>query len=67
MKQNIYKNAGFPPIKYCSKNEITKTTKEKFYSPNSNNEINIRQLLYVNKKPLIIDNNDNNLEVIDEL
>jgi hypothetical protein len=70
MKQNIYKNAGFPPIRYCPNDESkNKTSKERFIGTVPNKEINIRQLLSsnINKKPLIVDMNNNNLEVVTEL
>jgi hypothetical protein len=67
--KNIYKNAGFPPIKYCTIDESkNKISKERFISSSPNKEINIRQLLSSNnKKPVIIDINNDNLEVVSEL
>ncbi len=60
-KQDIFKNGGFPPIKYCpeldtDKSDPIKTSKERFFSNAPRQNINIRQLLTdtTNKKPLII-------------
>jgi hypothetical protein len=48
-KENIFKNGGFPPIKYCkvadSKESATKTSKERFFSNATVNVLNIRQIL----------------------
>jgi hypothetical protein len=46
-KQYIFKNGGFPPIKYCTKIEIVNpnTTKERLFANSPRQNINIRQLL----------------------
>ena len=51
-------NGGFPPIKYCDEkiknNENSKTIqRERAYAPTINNNINIRQILKKNNKPII--------------
>lgn len=74
-KQHIFKNGGFPPIKYCpaldNKKDTNKPQKERFFANAPKQNINIRQLLTESntKKPLIITENivDNELEVVDEL
>ena len=57
----MFKNGGFPPIKYCSqlnnqnKEEEGSTSKERFFANAPRQNINIRQLLSEsNKKPIII-------------
>jgi hypothetical protein len=66
MKQNIYKNAGFPPIKYCSTEDLKKTSKERFIG--SVPDVNIKDLLKINKNPIInINDNNDALEVVSEL
>jgi hypothetical protein len=50
-------NGGFPPIKYChekvkSKESSSTIQRERSYAPKSNN-INIRQILKKNDKPII--------------
>jgi hypothetical protein len=71
---NIYKNGGFPPIKYCpeldkEKNTSNKPKQERFFANAPKQNINIRQLLVdSNKKPIIIaDNTDNVIEEVSEL
>jgi len=57
----IQANGGFPPIKYCSTEEVqtkVKASKERLYAPKTNN-INIRQILKDSKKKSIIDNESN--------
>jgi hypothetical protein len=73
-KQLIYKNGGFPPIKYCPELDADKTnknSKERFFANAPRQNINIRQLLTetINKKPLIITDNtpQEELEVISSL
>ena len=75
-KQYIYKNGGFPPIKYCpeldtEKSSTTKTYKERFFANTTRQNINIRQLLSesTNKKPLIIidSKSEEDIEVINSL
>ena len=65
---------GFPPIKYCMKNntleKISKNTKERLFANNSSTKINIRQILTQKKKePIIIipTNNDEKLDIVDTL
>jgi len=75
-KQSVFKNGGFPPIKYCpeletDKNTTVKTSKERFFANAPRQNINIRQLLTesVNKKPLIITDNvtEDVIEVVNSL
>lgn len=75
-KKHIFKNGGFPPIKYCpeldtQKTGATKTSKERFFANAPRQNINIRQLLTesANKKPLIITDNvtEDVLEVVTSL
>lgn len=70
----LFKNGGFPPIKYCensdSKLQDKKNSKERFFSNAPRQNINIRQLLSdTQKKPIIITEpkSDDDLEVIDSL
>lgn len=63
---------GFPPIKYCPEKDVenkNKGTRERFYAPKINKNINIRQILKENvKKPLIeIEQEKEELEVVDEI
>jgi hypothetical protein len=67
MKQNIYKNAGFPPIKYCHDDKIESISKERFLGTVPHQELNIKQLLNTNKKPIIVDINDEDLEIIESI
>jgi len=73
---NIHKNGGFPPIKYCpeldtdkNKDTVNKSKQERFFANAPKQNINIRQLLSEsNKKPIIIaDNVDNVIEEVSEL
>ena len=75
-KQQIFKNGGFPPIKYCpeldtEKTGVNKTSKERFFANAPRQNINIRQLLTesANKKPLIITDNvsEDIIEVVTSL
>ena len=75
-KQYMFKNGGFPPIKYCpeldtDKIGTTKTSKERFFANAPRQNINIRQLLTesANKKPLIIIDNvsEDLIEVVTSL
>ena len=66
MFHNIYKNAGFPPIKYCPIDDIKQNTKERFLS-STHHDINIRQILNQKKNPIIIKTDDENIEVISEI
>mgnify|MGYP003330272872 CR=1 FL=1 len=72
----MFKNGGFPPIKYCpeldtEKSKSEKGTKERFFSNAPRQNINIRQLLTesANKKPLIITDNvtEDVIEVVNSL
>ena len=52
-------NGGFPPIKYCdektkSKESSTTIQRERAYAPIINNNVNIRQILKKNNKPIIL-------------
>jgi hypothetical protein len=54
-KENIYKNGGFPPIKYCkpttTESILTKgNKKERFFANAVRNELNIRQILATKSK-----------------
>lgn len=63
-------NGGFPPIKYCQTDiKKQKTDKERFYSNEIKQNINIRQILSDSKKkPIIIDEaNNDDLQVVDTL
>ncbi len=75
-KEFLFKNGGFPPIKYCpeldtDKIVLNKLSKERFFSNAPKQNINIRQLLSESavKKPLVvIDNNtSDNLEEVTSL
>lgn len=75
-KQYLFKNGGFPPIKYCpeldtEKSGAIKTSKERFFANAPRQNINIRQLLTesTNKKPLIIPENtpEDLIEVVNSL
>jgi hypothetical protein len=72
----MFKNGGFPPIKYCpisdkKKSGSTKNSKERFFANAPRQNINIRQLLTesTNKKPLIIPDNKSEdiIEVVTSL
>jgi hypothetical protein len=71
--QQNFKNGGFPPIKYCSTVSVEqkqKKSKERFFSNNIKQNINVRQLLSeTTKKPIIITEpvQDDALEVIDSI
>ena len=62
-----FKNAGFPPIKFCKIDESTlNESKERFFQNNKIHNINIRQLLSdTNKKTIIIPTDNETLEVVD--
>jgi hypothetical protein len=75
-KQYIFKNGGFPPIKYCpeldtDKIDTTKSSKERFFANAPRQNINIRQLLTdsTNKKPLLIPDSvsEDFIEVVNSL
>jgi hypothetical protein len=53
--ENIHKNGGFPPIKYCGEQKVgkKKLNKERTYSTIPKKNINIRQLLANKNKKLI--------------
>jgi len=54
-KESYFKNAGFPPIKFCMDETPVDGKKERFYQNNVvHNNINIRDLLSDGKKKLII-------------
>ena len=65
-KKFIFKNGGFPPIKFCkNENENTNTKKERFFQNNTIHNINIRQLLSdTNKKIIIVPTDDESLEIV---
>ena len=65
-KKFIFKNGGFPPIKFCkNENENTNTNKERFFQNNTIHNINIRQLLSdTNKKIIIVPTDDESLEIV---
>lgn len=71
-KENIYKNGGFPPIKYCkvadSKDSTTKTSKERFFSNAIRNDLNIRQILKSKSKLdtdfIIVNKEEDALEIV---
>jgi len=64
MDKNI-KNGGFPPLKYCDKNKTsTNTSNERAFAGNINNNINIRQLINNNIKPIIISKENDELEIV---
>jgi hypothetical protein len=71
-KYSIFKNGGFPPIKYCSELDINKfpkkdSAKERLYINLPKQNINIRQLLTETiKKPIIITNQDTT-DVLEEV
>ena len=69
MEKKIYfKNAGFPPIKFCpsEENDNVNNKKERFFQNNTVHNINIRQLLSdTNKKTIIVPIEDEALEVVD--
>lgn len=70
--QYIFKNGGFPSIKYCQELDIKKSSKARFfYNTSTKQNINIRQLLYesTNKKPLIIPDStrEDTIEVVNSL
>ena len=71
-KENIYKNGGFPPIKYCkvdkSKEITIKTSKERFFSNAVRNDLNIRQILKTKSKLdtefIIVNKEEDALEIV---
>lgn len=69
--QYIFKNGGFPSIKYCQELDIKKSSKARFFHNTPKQNINIRQLLYesTNKKPLIIPErtHEDTIEVVNSL
>jgi hypothetical protein len=65
---------GFPPIKYCIKNntleKTSKNTKERLFANTTKQNINIRQILTLkNKDPIIIipKDDDEKLDIVDSL
>ena len=65
MEKKFYlKNGGFPPINFCIKKEED-TKKERFFQSNLVHNINIRQLLMENKKPIIVPVEEDALELVD--
>lgn len=64
---------GFPPIKYCIKNntleKTSKNTKERLFANTTKQNINIRQILTLkNKDPIItIPKDDEQLDIVDSL
>ena len=70
-KEIIYKNGGFPPIKYCNTNEMKKNSKERFFNTAIRNDINIRQILSTknNSDSLFIDNTkkEDEIHVVDSI
>ena len=74
-KQHVFKNGGFPPIKYCPKIEIVNANanaaKERLFANSPRQNINIRQLLNEStiKKQLFIPDvvSDDILEVATSL
>jgi len=69
--KETYMNGGFPPIRYCKPNETNKnkSSKERFFSTSTRNDMNIRQILNTKSNSSFIkqDNDNNDLEIIDEL
>lgn len=71
-KENIYKNGGFPPIKYCTvadtKESATKTSKERFFSNAIRNDLNIRQILKSKSKLdadfIVVNKEEDALEIV---
>lgn len=51
-KEIMYKNGGFPPIKYCKPKEMEKkqNSKERFFNTATRADINIRQILTTKNK-----------------
>lgn len=72
-KEIIYKNGGFPPIKYCKPKEMEtkKNSKERFFNTAARNDINIRQILATKNKSdnIFIDNTikEDDMTVLDSL
>jgi hypothetical protein len=67
---HIHINGGFPPIKYCQKQNIdpkNKLSKERTFTTIPKKNINIRQLLAnKNKKPIIIqEEEEDNIEIVE--
>ena len=66
----VYKNGGFPPIIYCDADNKDPLKKDRFYSSNlqQKQSISIRKLLKENiKKPLILENNNDDITEVAEL
>ena len=62
----IKKNGGFPPIKFCNKENNENIKKERFFQNNTVHNINIRQLLSdTNKKTIIVPTEDESLEIVE--
>ena len=67
------KNAGFPPIRYCSnineKKEDGSLKKERFFAPKMSNNINIRKILKENisKQIIDLDNKIEELDIVNEI
>ena len=67
-KKFIIKNGGFPPIKFCEKEDSNiNNKKERFYQDNIVHNVNIRQLLTSDNKKLIILPKEDELAVADSL
>lgn len=69
-KSFYFKNAGFPPIKFCKNDDKQSNdgTKERFFQNNKIHNINIRQLLTeTNKKLIIIPNDEEPLEIVNTI
>ena len=72
-KEIIYKNGGFPPIKYCKPKEMEmkQNSKERFFSTSTRHDINIRQILTTKNKADTIfiteDTKNDEMVVVDEL
>ena len=62
-------NGGFPPIKYCENKENTNKTiqRERAYAPQTNN-VNIRQILKKNNKPVLPteEKKDIKIDIVDD-
>jgi len=69
--KETHMNGGFPPIRYCKPNETNKnkSSKERFFSTSTRNDMNIRQILNTKSSSSFIkqDNDNDDLEIIDEL
>ena len=66
--KNVFKNGGFPPIKFCPEKKEQTGEKGRFFANTKKNDINIRQILTTKTKsgPIIIeDNKEDELEIGD--